>query len=172
MDTGVRTQGNQRCTRERLDGSLWYLISNEILNQINFDEYIDYFEVENYFPLDYIVRSCSMPKENGDFIEINIEQKTGKIISIYFSENFLKTDAEVEKQLRNYAKYLDLDIIEDWEFHNNILESEKAQLTIILDKKENSYMLTIAPIEIYDEYVAEDTAFSHEYEIVESTKKK
>ena len=33
-------------------------------------------------------------------------------------------------------------------------------------------MLTIAPIEIYDEYVAEDTAFSHEYEIVESTKKK
>ena len=76
-----------------------------------------------------------MPKENGDFIEINVEQKTGKIISIYFSENFLRTDAEVEKQLRNYAKYLDLDIIDDWEFHNNILESEKAQLTIMLDKK-------------------------------------
>lgn len=168
----VTSRIEQESPTEKFKNEISKLISNEILNEINFDEYIDYLEVENYFPLDYIVRSCSMPKENGDFIEINVEQKTGKIISIYFSENFLRTDAEVEKQLRNYAKYLDLDIIDDWEFHNNILESEKAQLTIMLDKKENSYMLTIAPIDIYDEYVAEDTAFSHEYEIVESTKKK
>lgn len=169
----VTSRIEQESPTEEFKNEISKLISNEILNEINFDEYIDYFEVENYFPLDYIVRSCSMPKENGDFIEINVEQKTGKIISIDFSTNFLKKDVEVENMLRNYAKYLDLDIIDDWKFEkNNILKSEKAQLIIMLVEKGDSCMLTIAPIDIYEEYVAEDTAFSHEYEIVESTKKK
>ena len=114
-----------------------------------------------------------MPKENDEWIQINIEEKTGKVISADFSKNFLKTDIEIENMLRNYAKYLDLDIIDDWKFEkNNILKSEKAQLIIMLIEKGDSCMLTIAPIEIYEEYVAEDTTLNHEYEIVESSKKK
>lgn len=114
-----------------------------------------------------------MPKENGEFIEVNIEEKTGKIISADFSKSFFKTDVEIEKVLRNYSKYLDLDIIDDWKFeNNNILKSEKAQLIIMLVENDDSYMLTIAPIEIYEEYVIEDNAINYEYEMVESNKKK
>jgi len=82
-------------------------------------------------------------------------------------------DIDTEEILRNYIKYLDLYIIDDWKFeNNNILKSEKAQLIIMLVENDDSYMLTIAPIEIYEEYVIEDNAINYEYEMVESNKKK
>lgn len=158
---------------EKFKNEILKLVSNEILNEITFDEYVQYYEEECYFYPDYIVTTCSMPKENEEWISINVEEKTGKIISIDFSKNFLKTDIEREKQLRNYAKYLDLDIIGDWKFEkNNILKSEKAQLIIMLVERDDSCMLTIAPIEIYEEYVEEEEAIKREYKIVESNKKK
>lgn len=158
---------------EKFKNEILKLESNEIINETNFDEYIQYIEVENVFLPEYTVTTCSMPQEDEEWIEVNIEEKTGKIISVDFSKNFLKTDIEREKQLRNYAKYLDLDIIGDWKFEkNNILKSEKAQLIIMLVERNDSYMLTIAPIEIYEEYVEEEEAIKREYEIVESNKKK
>lgn len=158
---------------EKFKNEILKLVSNEILNEITFDEYIQYYEEECYFYPEYTVTTCSMPKENEEWISINVEEKTGKIISIDFSKNFLKTDIEREKQLRNYAKYLDLDIIGDWKFEkNNILKSEKAQLIIMLVERDDSCMLTIAPIEIYEEYVEEEEAIKREYKIVESNKKK
>lgn len=156
---------------EKFKNEILKLVSNEILNEITFDEYIQYYEEECYFYPEYTVTTCSMPKENEEWISINVEEKTGKIISIDFSKNFLKADVEIEQQLRNYAKYLDLDIIGDWKFEkNNILKSEKAQLIIMLVERDDSCMLTIAPIEIYEEYVEE--AIKREYKIVESNKKK
>lgn len=112
-----------------------------------------------------------MPKGNEEWIGINIEEKTGKIINADFSKNFLKSDVEKEKQLRNYAKYLDLDIIGDWKFEENVLKSEKAQLTIMLVEKGESCMLTIAPTETYKEYVEVDDAIKRENEIVEKNVK-
>lgn len=172
--TSVLTTEHKTTTpTERFKEEIAKLISNDILNEITFDKYIQYLEVKNAFLSEYIVTSCSMPKENGEFIEVNIEEKTGKIISADFSKSFFKTDVEIEKVLRNYSKYLDLDIIDDWKFeNNNILKSEKAQLIIMLVENDDSYMLTIAPIEIYEEYVIEDNAINYEYEIVESNKKK
>ena len=153
---------------EKFKNETLKLVSNEILNEITFDEYLQYYEEECYFYPEYTVTTCSMLKENEEWISINVEEKTGKIISADFSKNFLKTDIEIEKQLRNYAKYLDLDIIGDWKFeNNNILKSEKAQLIIMLVERDDSCMLTIAPIEIYEEYVEEDEAIKREYEIVE-----
>lgn len=158
---------------EKFKNETLKLVSNEILNEITFDEYVQYYEEECYFYPDYTVTTCSMPKENEEWISINVEEKTGKIISIDFSKNFLKADVEIEQQLRNYAKYLDLDIIGDWKFEkNNILKSEKAQLIIMLVERDDSCMLTIAPIEIYEEYVEEEEAIKREYKIVESNKKK
>lgn len=158
---------------EKFKNEILKLVSNEILNEITFDEYIQYYEEEYYFYPEYTVTTCSMPKENEEWISINVEEKTGKIISIDFSKNFLKADVEIEQQLRNYAKYLDLDIIGDWKFEkNNILKSEKAQLIIMLVERDDSCMLTIAPIEIYEEYVEEEEAIKREYKIVESNKKK
>lgn len=158
---------------EKFKNEILKLVSNEILNEITFDEYIQYYEEECYFYPEYTVTTCSMPKENEEWISINVEEKTGKIISIDFSKNFLKADVEIEQQLRNYAKYLDLDIIGDWKFEkNNILKSEKAQLIIMLVERDDSCMLTIAPIEIYDEYFEEEEEIKREYEIVESNKKK
>lgn len=157
---------------ENFKNEILKLVSNEIVNEINFDEYLDYYEIQNYFPLDYVVHTCSMPKEKNEWIEINIEQKTGKIISVEFSKNFYRDDIPKEKQLQNYAKYLDLDIIGDWEFNDNILKSDKAQLTIMLVEKEDSYMLAITPIEIYEEYVKEEETIKRKYEIVESENKK
>lgn len=157
---------------EKFKEEISKLMSNEIVNEVTFDEYVDFFEEEYFFSSEYTVTNCSMPKENDEWIQINIEEKTGKIISADFSKNFLKTDTEKEKQLRNYAKYLDLDIIDDWKFEkNNILKSEKAQLIIMLIERGDSCMLTVAPIQIYEEYVETDEAIRREYEIVESSKK-
>ena len=41
-------------------------------------------------------------------------------------------DIDTEEILRNYIKYLDLYIIDDWKFENNILVSEKARLIACL----------------------------------------
>lgn len=42
----------------------------------------------------------------------------------------------------------------------------------MLVERDDSCMLTIAPIEIYEEYVEEEEAIKREYKIVESNKKK
>jgi len=170
--TPITTTRTDLNPTEKFKNEILKLESNEIINETTFDEYIQYIEAENVFLSEYTVTTCSMQKENDEWIQINIEEKTGKIISADFCINFLKKDIEKENMLRNYAKYLDLDIIGDWKFENNILKSEKAQLIIMLVENGDSCMLTIAPIEIYEEYVAEDETIKREYKIVESSKKK
>lgn len=158
---------------EKFKSEVLKLISNEIINEITVDKYIQYCEIDNIFFPEYTVTTCSMEKENREWIQVNIEEKTGKVIGAEFSKTFLKTDTQIEKQLRNYAKYLDLDIIGDWKFeNNNILKSEKAQLTIMLVEKNDSCILTISPIEIYEEYIEEEDVIRREQENIESNKKK
>ena len=162
---------NATTPTEEFKNEVSKLISNEIINEINLDEYLQYMEVENIFSPEYTVITCNIIKENAEWLGISIEEKTGKIINADFPKSFLKTDIEIEKQLRNYAKYLDLDIIDDWKFESNILKSEKAQLYIVLVQKGESCMITIAPIETYEAYVKEDEVIKREYEIVESENK-
>lgn len=99
-------------------------------------------------------------------IGIAVEEKTGKIISLDFSKNFFREDTTVKEKLENYAKYLDLDIIGDWEYENGVLKSTKAQLYIMLEELDSGYMLTIAPNDVYEEY----KKVLQEYEIVEKEK--
>lgn len=158
--------------REELKSEILKFVTNDIIKEINIEEFDSYTEVANIFSPEYTVVSCSLLKEKEDWIGINVEEKTGKIISIDFPTSFLNKDVDKKKQLENYAKYLDLDIIDDWKYENDILKSEKAQLAIVLDETGEACMLTVAPIEIYEEYIAEDDAIRREYEIVESKKEK
>lgn len=158
---------------DELKSEIQKFITNDIIKEINMDDFDDYQQVADIFSSEYTVFSCGLVKEGGDWLGINFEEKTGKIISIDFPTVYLRKDVDIQKQLENYAKYLDLDIIGDWKFEkNNILKSKKAQLIIMLVEKGDSCMLTIAPIEIYEEYVETDKAIRREYEIVESSKKK
>lgn len=146
------------------------IVTNDIIKEMNTDDFLNYTEIINTFSPEYTVVTCGLVKENEEWLGINLEEKTGKIISVDFPTAYLRKDVALQKQLENYAKYLDLDIIGDWKFNDNILKSEKAQLTIMLVEKGDSCMLTIAPIETYEEYVAEDTAIKREYKIVEKDK--
>ena len=80
--------------------------------------------------------------EQDENYNLEIENKTGKILNISTrKENFNFTD---KKDLMiNFVKYLDLYIINDWEYINNTLKSEKAKLTVYLVENENEYNLLI-----------------------------
>ena len=82
-----------------------------------------------------------MTKDNQNY-DVQIENKTGKILNISTrKENFNFTD---KKDLMiNFVKYLDLYIINDWEYINNTLKSEKAKLTVYLVENEDEYNLLI-----------------------------
>lgn len=150
---------------EEIKGEIQKLVSSDIINEIHFEEMIDYYQTSKIFNSDYTVITCDMVSES-EGISVGIEEKTGKIISSDFPKSFLRTDISKRKQLENYAKYLDLDIIDDWVYEDQILKSEKAQLFIILEERYDVCMLAISPMENYEEYEAS----RYEYEIVESEK--
>ena len=77
-------------------------------------------------------------------IEIEIENKTGKILSILFPKESLLEDTQEMK--KNFVKYLDLYIIDDWKLENNSLKSEKAQLEVVLVETEMQCRLMICPM--------------------------
>lgn len=143
------------------------LVQNDIIKEIDYEGFTGYNEVSKIFSSDYTVITYDIVDEN-EGISIGIEKKTGKIISVDFPKSRLRSDVAKRKQLENFAKYLDLDIIDDWVYEDQILKSEKAQLFIILEERYGVCMLTIAPEDIYEEYEMS----KQEYEIVESEKDK
>lgn len=150
---------------EEVRNEIEKLISNDIIKEINYEQILNYYEVSKTFSSDYTVITYDIVSED-EGIDIGIEKKTGKIVSITFPKKRLRNDVSKRKQLENYAKYLDLDIIDDWVYEEQVLKSEKAQLFIVLEERYDVCELTIAPMENYDEYLT----FKNEYEIVESKK--
>lgn len=75
-----------------------------------------------------------------------VEQKTGKILELAIRKDKIINTSK-EEIMKNYVQYLDLYIIDDWKFENNMLKSEKAQLIVNLitsQKSEFNYaILTI-----------------------------
>jgi len=85
---------------------------------------------------------------NNIFLELNdyeynlgIESKTGKILYIVLK----KDDLGINKKeiMENYIKYLDLYIIDDWNFEEGKLVSQKANLSVSLIEIEENYILSI-----------------------------
>lgn len=70
---------------------------------------------------------------DGEEINIETENKTGKAIYIAFRKDKLIEGLELQEIMYNYVKYLDLYVIDDWKFENNMLISDKAGLAIILN---------------------------------------
>lgn len=75
--------------------------------------------------------------------DFGVEVKTGKILDITISKDILNNQISKEELMKNYVKYLDLYIIDDWRFENNILKSEKAKLYVSLLESEEKYILGI-----------------------------
>lgn len=71
-------------------------------------------------------------EDKANQYEMEFEAKTGKILYIVFSKDNLNNEISTKEILENYIKYLDLYIIDDFKFENNMLVSEKAGLRVSL----------------------------------------
>ena len=141
------------------------LINCNILQEIDLSNWGSYSETRNIFFKEYSVIIVTLTsKEWG--LGIGVDEKTGKIINIDFPRSILKDEVAKSKQLENYIKYLDLDIIGDWKYEDQVLKSEKAQLVAMIEEIDDVCMLNIAPIDAYNEYVVE----KNEYEVVQKNK--
>ncbi len=102
----------------------------------------------------YIVNNIKITTDNREYT-LDTENKTGKILYIDFNKDMICKKTSKKEILENYIKYLDLYIIDDWKYEeditNNIyyLKSDKADLqaSLIQVSKTNSadskYILTI-----------------------------
>lgn len=106
--------------------------------------------------------SMKQSRLKNEAYELNIEteHKTGKILCLFFPREKLQTEVEIEEILRSYVQYLELYIMDDWKFEDKTLKSEKAQLTVHFVQSEETYILSIRPMEDDEK----------QYEIVESAK--
>ncbi len=103
---------------------------------------------------EYTITNTCLTIGNQQY-EIDIEKKTGKIIFINFEKENLYPISK-EEILKNYVKYLNLYIIEDWQIEDNMLKSEKAKLIINIYEKGSRYIIylrTLDTIQNVVEYV-------------------
>lgn len=76
---------------------------------------------------------------------VEIERKTGKCIMMSFPKEML-VNLDKQEIMQNYIQYLDLYIIDDWQFEHGKMVSQKAQLMVILVTNEENCILEIGPI--------------------------
>ncbi len=79
----------------------------------------------------------------NELYNIEMEEKTGKILFINFAKENIFDNSTNEDILTNYVKYLDLYIIDDWKYENNVLKSDKAGLVVSLLENKTRYILSI-----------------------------
>ena len=84
------------------------------------------YEVDEKF---YTISNIELILE-GNMYEIEVEEKSGKIIFISFDKNEIDNTIDRETILRSYVNYLDLHIIDDWKYEDSMLSSEKADLVV------------------------------------------
>ena len=95
----------------------------------------------------YIVHNVLVDVDNTE-IHFEIEDKTGKVIYAYFDKNLL-SNISIKELLENFVKYLDLHIIKDWKYEEDLinkkysLTSESAKLSVILNTSSEKYELTV-----------------------------
>lgn len=144
--------GNKSPTQEIKEEISKLFSSNILENKIDFNQILYYTERLNVFYKEYSVLNVSITIEEYSYLDFSIESKTGKIIAIAFNQESYQKNIEKSELLKNYVKYLDLDIIDDWKFEENVLKSEKAQLVVFFEESFGEYMITVASMEGYEEY--------------------
>ena len=96
----------------------------------------------------YTVNNVIIDLENYKYI-LNIENKTGKILYFSFKKDNLYDKENKKEMMENYIKYLNLHIIDDWQYEENevdktcTMKSKKADIKITLSETEENYMLSI-----------------------------
>lgn len=113
-----------------------------INNSRKINRYESQERVYNDAKKEYTITQIYLNIENQERINIEIEGKTGKIL-LYSSSIKEIEGIEEEKILKNYIEYLGLSIIDDWEYTNNMLVSEKAKLSAILAYYDEAFYLSI-----------------------------
>lgn len=86
--------------------------------------------------LQYIVNNVTLNIDDQNY-QFDMEEKTGKIIRLIINKKNLNNNIDKQELLENYIKYLDLDIIDDWIYENNMMKSKKAELTVSLIESVN-----------------------------------
>ena len=158
-------QGQEENEINRLKSELSKLENGKVLKALNIDANFASYDIEvgNFMysnqESQYEIKQFCLESEMDRF-NLEIEDKTGKILYLLFPKEKLCEDREIEEILQDYIGYLDLYIIDDWTFENNLLKSEKAQLVVSLIQNEKEYLLSIQTMTKYSKY----------YEIVESAK--
>lgn len=106
------------------------------------------YEVDEKF---YTISNIELILE-GNMYEIEVEEKSGKIIFISFDKNEIDNTIDRETILRSYVNYLDLHIIDDWKYEDSMLSSEKADLVVGLYQSEKTDIAIIS-IHANDKYI-------------------
>lgn len=155
-----------------INKELQNLKEHEIIANTNIEDYEDSSIGEYNYTSDdneYTIQQYSARGENGMFISIDIEKKTGKIISLHIDKNIINRQISKREILENYVKYLNLYIIDDWKFENNSLTSDKAKLCVSLGENiiGDDYILTISST-IYENSKIISTYSDTIYESIES----
>ncbi len=79
---------------------------------------------------------------NNVIYHVEIENKIKKILNISVQKDMLNVDNR-EDLLVNFVKYLDLYIVGDWSYSDNVLRSEKAKLVVSLEENNDDYCLSV-----------------------------
>lgn len=84
----------------------------------------------------YTINNVSLTQDNYNY-QMDVEEKTGKIIRLAITKDKLNNEIETKEILKNYIQYLDLYIIDDWVFEDNMMKSQKADLLVNLIESVN-----------------------------------
>lgn len=97
----------------------------------------------------YIINNIQLKRKNEEY-KVEIEDKTGKIIYILFNKDKLYEGISKKEILENYIKYLDLYIIDDWRYEEDLenklyaFKSEKTDLRAgLTDAGDDKYIISI-----------------------------
>ena len=134
--------------KDKISNELYKLKENNVLaseleeiNEINLGD-SNYKTSEN----SYVIYNGYI-NTNNKLYTLELEQRTGKIILLNFGKDDLNNEISKEEILINFVKYLDLYIVDDWYYENDVLKSDKADLIVSLIENGNRYILSIHSLE-------------------------
>ncbi len=121
------------------DNQLEHLL--EKYEDTNFKYYI-YGKQYNNSKKEYNIYRLIFQIDNYEMF-VEIEEKTCKILSYVGIPRNKEEGTSEEQILRNYIRYLDLYIIDDWTYKDNMLVSEKAKLVVNIVYYDKKYIISI-----------------------------
>ncbi len=93
----------------------------------------------------YQIDSFFLKIGNNEYY-IDREYKTGKILCVGFKKEDTSICSSKEELMKNYIQYLNLYIIDDWKYEDDMCISQKANLVINLVEDQDMFILSIHTI--------------------------